>query len=295
MASPKPNWDDLRVFLELSRHGTLLGAGRALGLDPATVARRVTALETKLAARLFDRSQRGYALTEAGRRLTGPAAAMEAAATGAADRVAGQSERLSGSVRIGAPEGVASFILAEACAALADAHPDLRVELVALPRVFSLSQREADIALALTPPTAGRLRVRRVADYDLHLYAAKTLAERHPVTTRDDLKAHRFIGYIADMIFDKELDYAPLIAPDLRPQLASTSLTIQLEWTVAGHGICVLPDFVAESRSDLVRLLPEEIAFTRSFHLIRHEDDLRTARITRAADALTEALRTRLA
>lgn len=290
----KPNWDDLRVFLELSRRGTLLGAARALGIDAATVGRRVAALERALDARLFDRSQRGYALTEAGRRLTDPAIAMEAAASTAADRLSNQTERLSGAVRIGAPEGVAASILAPACARIASDHPNLRLELVALPRVFSLSQREADIAIALTPPTAGRLRTRRVADYGLHLYATAEVIARHDLTTRPALREVRFIGYIADMIFDKELDYVPLVGARLRPQLTSTSLSIQLDWAAAGEGACILPDFVARKRPELIQVLPDQIAFTRSFHLIRHEDDLRAARITRTADRLTAALRATL-
>ena len=287
----KPNWEDLRVFLELSRRGTLLGAARALGIDAATVGRRVAALEQSLDTRLFDRSQRGYSLTEAGRRLTDPATAMEAAASSAADRLAGQTERLSGAVRIGAPEGVAATILAPACARIARDHPELRLELVALPRVFSLSQREADIAIALTPPTAGRLRTRRVADYTLHLYATAEVIARHDLTHRAALRDVRFIGYIADMIFDKELDAVPLVGSALRPQLTSTSLNIQLDWAAEGQGACILPDFVACKRPELLQVLPDEIAFIRSFHLIRHEDDLRAARINRTADRLTAALR----
>lgn len=290
----KPSWDDLRIFLELSRRGTLLGAARALGIDAATVGRRIAALEQSLDARLFDRSQRGYALTEAGRRLTDPATAMEAAASSAADSLAGQTERLSGAVRIGAPEGVASTILGPACARIADAHPDLRLEMVALPRVFSLSQREADIAIALTPPSASRLRTRRVADYNLHLYATAEVIARHKLTQLSALQDVRFIGYIADMIFDKELDYVPMVGAELRPQLTSTSLSIQLDWTAAGEGACILPDFVARKRPELQQILPDQIAFTRSFHMIRHEDDLRAARISRTADRLTAALRAAL-
>lgn len=107
---------------------------------------------------------------------------------------------------------------------------------MALPRVFSLSQREADIAIALTPPTAGRLRTRRVADYTLHLYATAEVIARHNLTHRTALRDVRFIGYIADMIFDKELDYVPLVGSDLRPQLTSTSLNIQLELDSRGSG-----------------------------------------------------------
>ncbi|MGB0497351.1 MAG: LysR family transcriptional regulator [Rubricella sp.] len=282
-------WDDLRVFLEVARQGQLLAAGRALGLDAATVGRRITALETALGAKLFDRSPRGYTLTEAGQRLTGPAGNMESIMASATMAVGGAAETLSGTVRIGAPEGVATYILSRACVHLSDAHPDLSVELVALPRVFSLSRREADLAIAVSPPSAGRLVTQRVADYTLHLYAVPEIAER--VRSLTDLKKERLIGYISDMIFDKELDYLPLLGPDFRPALASTSVMVQQRWVEEGAGLAILHDFAAAESSRIVRVLEDEIAFTRSFHLIRHEDDQRVARIRRAAAALTDALR----
>ena len=61
------NWDDLRPFLALARHGSIWAAGAALGLSHTTVSRRVEELEEQLGARLFDRHRDGYRLTEAGK------------------------------------------------------------------------------------------------------------------------------------------------------------------------------------------------------------------------------------
>ena len=154
-------WDDLRVFLAVARHSRLQAAGRGLGLDPATVGRRIGALEEALGARLFDRSPQGYALTEVGRSLLVHAQAMESQAVAAAAEVGGQTEQLSGTVRIGAPDGVSNYLLVDACDALSRDNPDLQVQVVSLPRMFSLSKREADLAITVSPPTAGRLTVRR--------------------------------------------------------------------------------------------------------------------------------------
>ena len=284
------NWNDLRIFLALSRAQTLLAAGSMLGLDPATVGRRVATLESDLGERLFDRSPRGYALTEAGRKLMEPAERMESAAAGMSDFGA-RPEGVSGTVRVGAPGGVANEVLGPALLGLVEQHSELRLELVALPRVFSLSKREADLALALTPPTAGRLTTRRIADYGLHLYASDMLIAQQGLTRLRDLKDVRFIGYVSDLIFDKELDYLPLISTELKPQLTCTALMIQARWITLGAGVGVLPDFIGKSLPGVSRVLEEEVAFKRSFHLIRHEDDLRVARISRAADAIVQAVR----
>lgn len=288
-------WDDLRVFLAVARQGRLQTAGRTLGLDPTTAGRRIAALEAALGAKLFDRSPEGYALTEAGRGLVGHAQAMESQALAAADEIGGHAERLSGTIRIGAPDGVSNYLIVDACDELSRDNPDLQVQVVALPRLFSLSKREADLAITVSPPTAGRLTVRKIADYRLHLYArADLVAGLGPVRSIGDLRGLRGIGYISDMIFDKELDYYALLGRETEPSLTSNSLIVQLGWCRRGVGICILPEFVAREYPELSKLLPDDIRLTRSFYLIRHQDDARVARINRMAEVVVDWMRAAL-
>ena len=288
-------WDDLRVFLAVARHSRLQAAGRGLGLDPATVGRRVGALEEALGARLFDRSPQGFALTETGRSLLVHAQAMESQAVAAVAEVRGQAEQLSGTVRIGAPDGVSNYLLVDACDALSRDNPDLQVQVVSLPRMFSLSKREADLAITVSPPTAGRLTVRRIADYRLRLYARSDLvAGLGPVRALADLRGVRGIGYISDMIFDRELDNYALLGRETEPALTSNSLIMQLRWCRRGVGICILPEFVARAYPELVVLLPDDVRLTRSFYLVRHVDDARVARINRMAEVVVDWMRAAL-
>ena len=288
-------WDDLRIFLAVARQARLLNAGRALGLDPATVGRRISVLEEALGAKLFDRSPQGYALTEAGRSLLTYAQAMESQASAAAEEVGGHADRLSGTVRIGAPDGVSNYLLIDACDALSRDNPDLQVQVVALPRIFSLSQREADLAITVSPPTAGRLTVRKIADYRLRLYArADLVAGLGEVRAIEDLRDLRGIGYISDMIFDKELDYYALLGRETEPSLTSNSLIMQLRWCLRGVGICILPDFVAREHPELHVLLPDDIRLMRAFYLVRHQDDARVARINRMAEVVVDWMRAAL-
>lgn len=149
----------------------------------------------------------------------------------------GHSSRLSGTVRIGAPDGVSNYLLIEACDALSRDNPELQVQAVALPRMFSLSKREADLAITVSPPSAGRLTVRKIADYRLHLYLRRDLlAELGPVHGMEDLRGLRGIGYISDMIFDKELDYYALLGRETEPALTSNSLIMQLRWCLSRAG-----------------------------------------------------------
>jgi DNA-binding transcriptional LysR family regulator len=288
-------WDDLRIYLAVARQSRLMSAGRSLGLDPATVGRRITALEDALGTKLFDRSPQGYAMTEAGRSLLVHAQAMEAQASAASEEVGGRSDSLSGIVRIGAPDGVSNYLLVDACDALSRDNPDLQVQAVALPRMFSLSKREADLAITVSPPSAGRLTVRKIADYRLRLYArSDVVAAAGPVRGLDDLHGVRGIGYISDMIFDKELDYYSLLGRESEPALTSNSLIMQLRWCLRGCGLCILPDFVAQEHAELEVVLPEEIRLMRAFYLVRHQDDARVARVNRMADVIVEWMRSAL-
>ena len=286
-------WDDLRVFLAVARHTRLQAAGRQLGLDPATVGRRVASLEEALDAQLFDRSPQGYALTEAGRGLLVHAQTIESQASAAAEELGGrQPDLLSGTIRIGAPDGVSNYLLIDACDALSRDNPGLQVQVVALPRMFSLSKREANLAITVSPPTAGRLTVRKIADYRLHLYArSDLLAGIGPVRELGDLHDLRGIGYVSDMIFDRDLDYYTLLGRDADPSLTSNSLMVQLRWCLAGCGVCILPDFVARMHPEIEAVLPDDIRLQRAFYLVRHQDDARVARINRMAEVVVDWMR----
>src|SRR5690606_55899 len=163
------NWDDVRIFLAVARAGQFLGAARRLGLNHATVSRRIAALEASLGARLFRRLTTGSELTAAGERLLEVAARVEAEMIAARSQVVGDSEEVAGTVRIGAPDGFGVAFLAPRLGPLSATHPQLRIQLVPVPRSFSLSRREADIAITVERPTEGRLVAHKLVDYSLGL------------------------------------------------------------------------------------------------------------------------------
>jgi DNA-binding transcriptional LysR family regulator len=288
----EPQWDDMRIFLAVARTESLSGAGRQLKVDPATVGRRIARLEEALGAPLFAKSPQGYAPTDAGQRLLAHAEHAEQAMQGAVEELSGNSGQLSGQIRIGAPDGCANFILPQVCADISDQNPDLDIQIVALPRVFNLSKREADLAIGVSQPTAGRLSVQKITDYTLSLYAARFyLRNSPPIETLEDLKHHKIVGYIPDMIFDKELDYFSELGLD-RIHLGSNSASVQTQMVRAGHGVGIVHDFaIGPGARRMVRILPDDFRLTRSFYLIRHQDDRRLERMNRFADALISGIK----
>ena len=291
------DWDDLRIFLAVARSESLSAAGKRLKIDPATVGRRIARLEESIGARLFQRSPQGYHLTEEGARLMPYAERAEGALDGAAEALTGPEGQsgLSGQIRLGAPDGCANYLLPQVLARICDANPALEIQLVALPRVFNLSKREADMAIAVSRPETGRLTVQKLTDYRLHLAASRDyLAAHPPIASRDDLKSHRFVGYIPDMIFDKELDYLAEVGITA-PPLASNSVSVQLNFLRHGAGIGIVHDFALPAAPDLTRVIPDQVAMHRSFWLIRHADDTRVARLNRFAATLIREVRAEMA
>ena len=161
------DWDDLRFFLAVARSGRLTAAARRLGADHATVSRRITSLEESLKAKLFERRPQGYTLTAHGERLLVRAENMETDALAIQSDIGGADMALAGTVRIGAPDGFGTVFLAPRLAKLAGVYPGLELQLIAMPRLLSLSKREADVAITLAPPKEGKVVARKLSDLSL--------------------------------------------------------------------------------------------------------------------------------
>ncbi len=281
------NWDDARIFLAVARQGQLLGAAKALRLNHATVARRISALEKALGSTLFRRKTNGTELTAQGERFLAQAEIMESASLAAAE-AAGADSSLEGVVRIGAPDGFGVAFLAPRIGELTECHPGLRIELVPVPRAFSLSRREADIAVTLERPREGRLVARKLTDYSLGLYAARAYLDRHGTPeTLHDLAQHRLVGYVDDLLYTASLDYTGEFLRDWRSILSVSSAMGQTEAVRAGAGIGILHTFMASGDDRLVPVLPEHTV-TRAYWTVMHEDLRGLRRIALVADFLAE-------
>jgi DNA-binding transcriptional LysR family regulator len=283
------NWDDVRVFLAVARAGQILGASRRLGLNHATVSRRVAALEEALGAQLFRRTTTGSELTPAGERFLAVAERMEADMIAARADIADEGDEVAGTVRIGAPDGFGVAFLAPRLGELTARHRDLAIQLVPVPRSFSLSRREADIAITVERPTEGRLVASKLVDYTLGLFASRAYAERHGLpATPAGLAGHRLIGYVEDLVFSPSLDYAGEFWRDWRASYGVSSSLGQVEAVRAGAGIGILHTFIARAHPDLVPV-PAADPIRRAYWLVYHES-VRPLRRVQAVSAFIAGL-----
>lgn len=278
-------WDDLRFFLAVAREGTLTGAARQLRTDHTTVGRRIRALEESLAAKLFDRHTTGYTLTPVGDALLQHAERMEAAAVSAQAIIDEINRPMSGIVRIGATDGFGTYFIAPRLGKLSNLHPGLEIQLLAMPRIFSLSRREADVAIGLAQPEEGRLYSRKLMDYELGVYASTGYLDGNKTIRKvDDLRCHPFVSYIDDLIYAKELDYVPRVDAAIRPTLKSSNPIAQLKAIASGYGLGVMPCFMADPEPTLRRVLADKVVLHNTFWLITHADMRRLSRVQSVAD-----------
>lgn len=265
------DWNDLRSFLAVVRTGRLTVAAGQLGIDHSTLSRRITALETALKVRLFDRLPSGYVLTEAGQGLVGEAEKIETVALRISSDLEDAKTAMTGPVRFATPEGFGTYFVAHHLHALSVQHPGLTLELIADPSVVSLTKRQADVAVTMERPTDGPLRAQKLTDYEYGLYGTAELLSGHD-DAAFDLDAFKLIGYIPDQLPTTAHNYLSKIAGAREADLKISNIVTQMTATLGGYGLCVLPCFMAAQHAKLRRVLADRVCFTRSYWLVTHVD-----------------------
>ncbi len=285
------DWDDLRIFLAVARSRKIAPAARALGLDGTTIARRLARLAATLDVELFEGTGGDRRLTGHGQALMRHAENAESAALAAVEDVTGERRSLSGQVRLSVAEGFGTWVLAPHAADFQRRHPRIGLDIITASGFLNPSKREADMAVMLARPQRGRLTVRKLGDYHLHLYAARDYIRHHgEPDTRGALINHVLIGYVPEFIFAPELEYLDEVEQGLDAQLRSTSINVQHNMVAHGAGIGILPDFMAARDPRLVPLFENEVRITRSFWLVIHADMRSLARIDAVARWLGECV-----
>lgn len=281
-------WEDLKYFLAVARDGSLTAAARGLKTSAATVGRRIAALEDRLGARLFDRRQTGYALTESGEAIRLKAEDVEEAVLSVEREAFGRDLRASGRVRVATAEDIATFVIAPKLVEFRNSHPGIVLEMVSSWEVVNLTRREADIAIRTVRPGHGNFVVRQVGVWNCAMYVSRTYAKANKlVPGQTDLRDVALISWTEESTF-RGGDWFDLHAHDSPVVLAANSRHIQYAACKAGLGAAVLPCLAADHDPELVQLLPAERVRSVPLWLVAHRDLVRTARVRAVMDFLVD-------
>jgi DNA-binding transcriptional LysR family regulator len=267
-------------------------AGTLLGVSHSTVARRVEALEEELAARLFDRSRDGYALTDAGRQMFTSAERVEREMADLERDLAGRDERLAGSVSVTCCDEYVSEMMLEDLTTLCTSHPEIELGITTDSRAFDLSKREADIAvrtLAVGAEPPGHLLGRKVVPVVVASYVA--VAHEHRLDPELEGSEPRWVAFEGRKYVEAMI--AACSYPEVPPWGAMSSLGVMMQATRAGLGIAMLPCYVADRDPVLRRLAKPDLRHLADLWLLSHPDLRDNARLLATRECVFEALRRR--
>ncbi len=265
------DWDDLRFVLATVREGGVSGAARLLGVNHATVSRRITAIEQRLGVRLFDRMQSGFEPTDAGLEALKAGEDMEAAMLKMSRDLAGRDNRLGGSVTLTAPLMVLMGPLAPILADFRRDYPLIELNLIGTNDVLNLHRRDADIAIRLTNhPSEG-------------LFGARLVGQRAAVYAAP--------GYIADLGDSDSLDWIGHLgqrqpAREILDVYPNSRIVLRAQDKLAaqaavrmGMGACRLPCFEGDTDVTLARVPGFDTFDYPDFWILTHRDLRDAARI----------------
>ena len=274
------DWDDLRYFLAIQRHGNLSAAGRELGVAQSTIGRRLATLESNLGVRLLQRTPDGYVLTVAGHDVRERAERLEREAQNLERAVGGRDDHAAGIVRIACAEAIAGHILSPSFASLHRIYPGIIVELIPHPREISLAMRGAELSVRITRPSQHDLVIRRLGSLAFGLYASPDYLKLHgPFNPEAGCANHHLIRQLNDIEDGPQFGWLTDITANAQVVFQTSSHEAAVLAAAHGSGLACLARFRADHEPGLVRLSPHKEPPTAGIWLTVHKDNRDTARI----------------
>jgi DNA-binding transcriptional LysR family regulator len=292
------DWDDLRYFLAVARHGSTIAAAKALRLSQSTVHRRLAEFEKRLGRHVVIRQATGYRLTEIGKELQPLAAQVEEAVATLERYLVAANDTPTGSIRVTCSESIGYRLMKSP---LLDAfharHPGLRVELVLSDHFFDLAKGEADVAIRAGVPNDETLVGRKIADVQWALFGSRSYVERHDRVERiEDLDRHAVVEFDGDIRDHHAAQWLRSVAPHATVAARSNTVPGLMMTVKSGAGLAPLPVPLAARETELVCVLGPVPGLFSQIFLLTHPDLRRTPRVRCFFDfVVAELVQVRLA
>jgi DNA-binding transcriptional LysR family regulator len=267
-------WDDVKYFLAVARHGSTLAAAKALGLSQSTVHRRIAELERRIGREVVKRHATGYRLTPFGHEMLPYAEQIERAAIGFEQRKTAIERGEVGVVRVTCPEPIMQRMIKSLLLDRFHArYPGLQLEFVMSDRYVDLAKGDADVALRSGDTDDEELVGRKIADSIWSVYASQNYVERwgRPQSI-SDLAGHAIIGFDGQMANNRAAKWLQEVLPSARIAARVNSVLGLVSAAKSGIGVAPMPTALGDSELDLVRLLDPIPELTRSWRILAHPD-----------------------
>ena len=286
------DWSLLKSFAAVGRHGSLSAAARATASSQPTLSRHISQLEQQIGKRVIERSQDGIHLTPIGADLFQYIEQMTSAADQFSIRVDGQTQSLSGVVRLTASHIIATYVLPPMLTKLRQAEPGIELEMVASDQTENLLRREADIAVRMYQPTQSDLIAKKVGDIPLGAFATQAYIDRRGMPkTIHDLAHHDVIGYDRSTLIIDGFRRAGMDVTRAFFAFRSDNQVVCWQMVLAGYGIGFNQVKIAQDYPDLVRVDTNNELETMPVWLAVHQELHSSPRVRRVFNLLGDALK----
>lgn len=270
------NLNDLRLVAWIGETGSLSGAARRMGVNHATVFRRLNQLESDIGVRLFERRGGRYHATAAGEELMRAGASMDGIATEALLRVAGSDLRPSGLVRISTTDTLALTVLPPILALCRRQYPQIRLTLEVNNQAANLSRRDADIAVRPTSAPPEHLIGKEIAPLLFCVYGAPGYLEQAP---ERPLAEHAWIALDEAYSGQRSVRWLEAFKPLDQVGYRASSFGLVHQACVHGLGLAVLPCILGDASGALKRVGEPVAECASALWLLIHPDLRDTVRI----------------
>jgi len=268
------DWDDLRHFLAVARHGSTIAAAKALQLSQSTVHRRLAELEKRIGRNVVIRHATGYRLTEFGNELQPWAEQVEKAVASLERYLVAASDAPTGSVRVTCSESIGyRLIQSPLLETFHGRHPGLRVELIMSDHFLDIARGEADVAIRAGIPNEETLVGRKIADVPWALYCSRAYLARHGRVERaEDIAEHSVIEFDGDIRDHHAAKWLRSVAPTARVVARSNTVPGLLMSVKSGAGLAPLPLPLAVRETELECVLGPVPGLYSPIYLLTHPD-----------------------
>jgi len=285
MTKADVDWGDLRYVLETVRHKGLSGAARALGVNHATVARRIAAAEHALGTALFERRPSGYVPTSAGEDAARTAEAFETAQASLSRSIAARDNALRGPLTVTAPHLLIQTFLGPILRDFSAAHPEIELTVLGSISTLNLAEREADVAIRISDTPDPDLVGRQVAAQQSAVFASHDYAKALAEDPDHRLYWLRFLNWqpVPKAVRD--------VYPNVTTVMALDDMVAMLGVVRSGAGATRIPCFLGDLDPDLTRIPGLPLFPYPAIWVLTNEDLRRVPRITAFTGFVSQAMR----
>ncbi len=252
--------DGLKTVIAVVETSSFTAASERLGMSKALVSKYVGEVENGLGIRLFNRTTRQLALTEAGKRYYEQAVTLLEQFSAMVDDVTDEQISPRGLIRISAPVTFGEMKLAPLLTEFSNLYPELKVELILTNRAIDMLEEAIDVRLRIGGVDDSNMIARHLKTYPLILSAAPSYIQQYGLPkSPPEIAEHRCI---IDSNFRVGKQW-PFISPEgdsatinVSSSMAANSPQAVREMAIAGGGIAMVPNFIVEDAIDDGLLLP---------------------------------------